>query len=186
VDKSRNKPGDEEHGTDNNLDLFTHAENGWAEGLHGMDRFLKNTYEILSPLNELTARMQMTGHEFLNPDRTVQRTTFGEGSGQVSVIVNLGSSDYVCLSRTGGELRIPPLGFLAESPTFVAFYSRNWGGLDYASPPLFTMRSLDNRPLAKSRKIRVFHSFGDERLRIGGNTLSVTREAIIDPKINGL
>ena len=45
-----------------------------------MDRFVKNTHEILSPLNELTARMRMTQHQFLTPDRKVQQSTFGEGA----------------------------------------------------------------------------------------------------------
>ena len=40
--------------------LFTRADHGWAEGLPPLDRFIKNTYEILSPLNELTAQMEMT------------------------------------------------------------------------------------------------------------------------------
>ncbi len=42
--------------------LFTRGDQGWAEGLHPLDRFVKNTYEILSPLNELTAQADMTGH----------------------------------------------------------------------------------------------------------------------------
>jgi len=43
------------------------GDNGWAAGLHPLDRFVKNTHEILSPLNELTAQMRMTKHEFLTP-----------------------------------------------------------------------------------------------------------------------
>src|SRR5262249_9495635 len=49
--------------------VFTRADNGWGEELHPMDRFIKNTCEILSPLNEITAQMPMTGHDFLTPDR---------------------------------------------------------------------------------------------------------------------
>src|SRR5439155_6788016 len=33
--------------------LFTRGEQGWSAGWHPLDRFVKNTYEILSPLNEL-------------------------------------------------------------------------------------------------------------------------------------
>ena len=36
--------------------LFTRAEGGWAEGLHPVDRFIKNTCEVLCPLNEMTVR----------------------------------------------------------------------------------------------------------------------------------
>lgn len=49
------------------------------------------------------------------------------------------------------------------------------------SAPLFTLRSLDQRPLSRSRKVRVFHAFGNERIPLGGVTVSVTREAVLDP-----
>ena len=165
------------------LDLFTRSDNGWAAGLYRMDCFIKNTYEILSPLNELTARLQMFSHEFLTADRKVQRTVFGQDKDKLTVIVNGGDSDYVCSCASNEQVRLPSLGFLIESPTFVAFYSRNWAGLDYTSPPLFTLRALDNRPLSKSRKIRVFHAFGDEKIRFPDGTAAVRREAVIDPKL---
>src|SRR5208283_3049037 len=43
--------------------LFVRADGGWAEGLHPADRFLKNTQELLGPLNELTSQMLMTEHQ---------------------------------------------------------------------------------------------------------------------------
>src|SRR5262249_32679674 len=138
-----------------NLDLFTRGDNGWADGLHFMDRFIKNTYQILPPLNELTAPIPMTPHEFLNSNRQTQKTVFGSGQDQVTVTVNLGNSDYSCASALGGEVLLPEFGFLAESPTFVAFHARNWAGLKYTSSPVFTLRSLDQRPLSKTRNIRV-------------------------------
>jgi hypothetical protein len=58
--------------------IFANAEHGWAEGLHPLDRFVKNTYELLSPLNELTAQLPMTRHELLSADKKVQRSVFGE------------------------------------------------------------------------------------------------------------
>jgi hypothetical protein len=65
----------------------------------------------------------------------------------------------------------------------VAFHARNWDGVDYsASPPLFTLRSMDNRPLSKSRKVRVFHAFGDDKIKIGSATVFVSREQLVDPK----
>lgn len=174
-------PAEESRRSDN-LDLFTRADNGWAAGLNRTDRFIKNTYEILSPLNELTARLPMTGHSFLSPDRKVQRTAFGDGPDQVSVTVNMGNAEYDCDSRLGGKLRLPALGFLVESPQFVSFYSLNWDGLEYASPPLFTLRSFDDRPLSSSRKIRIFHGFGDDKVHFGAGTVSVAREVVLDPK----
>ena len=159
--------------------LFTRANNGWGAGLHSMDRFIKNTYEVLSPLNEITARLQMTKHEFVTADRKVRRTVFGDGPEAVQVIVNGGSTNYVCHSSAGAELLLPPFGFLAESPAFVAFHSLRWNGLDYQSPVLFTLRSLDKKPISASSQLRVYHAFGDDKIRIGRQTQKVEREAIL-------
>ena len=145
-----------------------------------MDRFIKNTYEILSPLNELTARSQMTRHEFLTDDRQVERTVFGEGANATQVIVNHGTEDYVCQSFLGGKVVLPRYGFLVESPTFVAFHAKSWGGIDYDSPPIFTLRSLDNRRLSRSHRIRVYHANGNAEIRLGGVTRTVPREAEIE------
>ncbi len=159
--------------------LFTRADHGWAEGLHPMDRFVKNTYEILSPLNELTAEMQMTRHQFLTPDFKVQRSIFGEGANQVEVVVNTGAANYSVESRLGGKIVLPPGGFLIEAPTFVAFHALNWNGLAYPNAPLFTMRSADGQPLARSRRIRVFHGFGDPRVRLAGGTHIIAKEEVV-------
>jgi hypothetical protein len=159
--------------------LFTRADGGWAEGLHPMDRFVKNTYEILSPLNELTAEMQMTQHEFLTPDRKVQRTVFGEGAEAVEVVVNDGDRTLRHKARLGGTVRLPPQGFVVEAPTFVAFHALNWNGVKYASAPLFTLRSLDGLPLRRSVKVRVFHAFGDSRIKLGRRVQEVQKEAIL-------
>lgn len=165
------------------LGLFTRGDNGWSAGLDRTDRFLKNTYEILSPLNELTAQLAMTRHEFATADRKVQRTLFGEGPESMTVTINLGESDYACALSSGQRVTIPALGFVVESKRFVAFHSRNWGGLDYgSSPPLFTMRSLDEKPLSESHRVRVYHGFGDDRIRLDEITTTVAREAVVDPR----
>ena len=159
--------------------LFTRADRGWAEGLHPFDRFVKNTYEILSPLHELTAQMQLNQHQFLTPDRKVQRTVFGEGAARVEVIVNGSRKSFQHRSKTGGAVLLPPYGFLIESPTFVAFRALTWNGLTYSAAPLFTLRSLDGKPLAQSANIRVFHGFGDARLKLGPLTHTVEKEAVL-------
>jgi hypothetical protein len=161
--------------------LFTRTENGWGADLRLMDRFIKNTYEVLSPLNELTAQMQMTEHEFLSPDRKVQRTAFGQGPDQVQVIVNGSDTNYVCASKLGGQVVLPPFGFLAESPGFVAFHALNWAGQNYDSPVMFTVRSLDKLPLSSSHQARIFHAFGDDHIRLGNAVRSVKREDTFDP-----
>jgi hypothetical protein len=160
--------------------LFTRAGNGWAQWMHPMDRFIKNTYEVLAPLNELTARSQMSRHEFLNSDGTIERTVFGEGSSAMRIVINRSSANYVCESNLGGDVLLPPYSFLAESPTFVAFHSSSWGGVNYHSPTMFTLCGLDNRALSRSRRIRIYHAMGDADVRIGGVTRMVPREAVFE------
>jgi hypothetical protein len=161
--------------------LFTRANNGWAVGRHKTDRFIKNTCEVLSPLNELTAQMQMTQHEFLTPDRKVERSVFSGGNSEVQAIVNCSQTNFVCASLNGGQVTLPPYGFLVEAPTFVAFHALNWADLRYDRPVLFTLRSLDNQPLSVSHQIRVFHAFGDEHVRLGHSTRTIQREETFDP-----
>ncbi|MBE3070258.1 MAG: hypothetical protein IMZ66_08480, partial [Planctomycetes bacterium] len=159
--------------------LFTRAEGGWAEGLHPLDIFVKNTYEVLSPLNEITSRVRLVRHEFLTPDRTVRRTVFGEGPDAVETVINLGGAEYRCTSRAGGEVVLPPYGFLVEGPTFVAFCATRFGGLTYGGPAMFTVRSVDGKPLAAGGRARVYHGFGDPRIRIAGGEHTVAKEAVV-------
>jgi len=158
--------------------LFTRADGGWAEGLHPYDRFVKNTHEILSPLNELTAQLPMTQYQFLTPDRQVRRSVFGEGRSAVEVVVNGGTSVYRHRTQSVGEVLLPPKGFVVESPTFAAFHALSWNGLAYEAAPLFTLRSLDGRPLDRSRRVRVFHGFGDGRVKLHNTVRIVAREAV--------
>lgn len=160
--------------------LFVRGANGWTEGLVAMDRYLKNTHEILSPLNEITSRLPMTRHEFLTADRRAQRSVFGENARAVESVVNMGAGTLPWNSKLGGRIDLPPYGFLVEAPSFVAFHARNWNGVTYASPPLFTLRSLDGRPLAESRRVRVYHGFGDAGLRLRGSDRSVVNEAVLE------
>ncbi|MEM3647465.1 MAG: hypothetical protein QW334_04900, partial [Thermofilum sp.] len=85
----------------------------------------------------------------------------------------------VCVSKMGGEVVLPPFGFLIESPTFIAFHALSWGGVKYEKPVLFTIRSLDGKPISESGKIRVFHGFGEQELRIRGRTCRVAKEEIL-------
>ncbi len=159
--------------------FFIRADNGWAAGMHLTDRFIKNTYEVLAPLNELTARSQMSRHEFLSADRKIERTVFGEGRDAMRIVINGSDADYSCESEMGGKVVLPPYGFLAESRTFAAFHARNWAGIKYDSPTMFTLRSLDNRALSRSRQVRVYHATGNAEIRLGGATRVVPREAIL-------
>ena len=162
--------------------VFVKAEGGWAEGLHPVDRFVKNTYEILSPLNELTSRMQLTQHQFLTPDRKVQRSVFGEGAAAIEAVVNASGAEYRHASKSGGEVLLPPDGFLVEGPAFVAFHALSWNGLRYDAPVLFTLRSLDGEPLASSGRVRVYHGFGEARVKVGRSVRTVAKEETVSAK----
>lgn len=162
--------------------VFARANGGWAEGLHPMDQFLKNTHEILSPLNEITSRLPLSHHQFLTTERTVQRSIFGDGDEAVEVVVNMGSQEFTHRSRLGGQVRLPPYGFVVEGPSFAAFHALDWNGLRYEKAPLFTLRSLDGNALATSQKVRVFHGFGDARLKLGQREHQVPREAMLDQR----
>ena len=162
--------------------LFTRADKGWAEGLHVVDRFVKNTHEILSPLNEITARVPMSQHDFLTPDRKVQRSVFGSGSDATTVIVNAGANEFRHKSRLGGEVQLPRFGFIVESPTFVAFHASSWNGLKYEAPVLFTLRTPNGEDLDRAEQVRVFHGFGDVRLKWRDSIERVEKEAVVQTR----
>ena len=159
--------------------LFTRADGGWAEGMHPLDRFIKNTYEILSPIHELTAELKMTSHQFLTQDRKVQRSVFGDGKQALAVTVNGGLTNFSCESPLGGRVILPPGGFVAESPEFAAFCALNFRQIQYEAPVLFTLRSLDGKPLKRSKMVRVFHGFGDNRIALPRGEEQVARESVV-------
>ncbi len=159
--------------------VFTRGDNGWAADLVPMDRFIKNTCEILCPLNEITAQLQMTSHRFLTADRKVQRTIFGDGKNAVEVIVNGAATNYSCSLASGGKIVLPPYGFLVSSREFASFHALSWADHRYETPTLFTLRSLDARPLEHSRRLRVFHAFGPDEVEIGRKLVKVPTEAIL-------
>ena len=157
------------------LACFCRADSGWAEGMCLADRLMKNTYELLSPLHEVTAEMVITRHEFLTEDRNVQRSVFGD---DVSVVANFGEAAYSHRSREWGEVKLPACGVFVESPGFVAFHAQSFNGLSYDAPVMFTLRSLDGKRLAESRKVRIFHGFGCPDISFGPRKLSVAREMV--------
>ncbi|MBI4659048.1 MAG: hypothetical protein HY735_09405 [Verrucomicrobia bacterium] len=164
----------------NAADVFTRANNGWAEGLHVVDRFVKNTYEILSPLNELTAELPLSQHEFLSADHKVQRSVFGEGKAAVEVVVNAGADNYEHRTQSGQSVELPRYGFCIESPTFAAFHALSQNRRRYEAPAFFTLRSQDGKPLEQSASIRIFHGFGDEKIELHGKTWAIQKEARLE------
>ena len=154
--------------------VFLRGDQGWGRDLNWYDRLVKNVYEVASPLNQLTALVQMTDHEYLTVDRQVERVTFANG---VTIIANRGTSDYDCEAAL-----LPNMGFLAAGPRFIAFYAKRYYDVHYPEGALFTISALDGKPIADSRRVRVFHGFGRSKLRIGDRVLTVEREATLDPR----
>jgi len=150
---------------------FARAD-GAAAGLDETDRFIKNTYAVLSPLNRLTALSPMADHEFVSREPRVERSRFGD---DVETIVNYGPGPH-----EEGGVELPQYGFLVRSPTFWAFHATRFGGLTYDPSGMFVLESLDGKPIADSTKVRIYHAFGEPRVSIGGKTFTVEREAEVN------
>jgi hypothetical protein len=150
-------------------DLWSRADGGWGEALSPTDRVIKNTWEVLSPLNAITAERPLDSHEFLSPDRRLQRTRFGDLT--ITVAYQKPFEFDGCA--------LPAYGFVIESPDYVAFCAKRYNGLDYATPALFTARSLDGKPIAESSQVRIYHGFGDARIRLGAKEFTVAREEVV-------
>jgi hypothetical protein len=99
--------------------------------LNPTDQFIKNTYEILSPLNRLTALLPMTDHRFLTADRKVESTTFGDS---VHITVNYGATPY-----NTGTAELPRWGFMVESPKWSACYATSYRGQKFGEAQLRVM-----------------------------------------------
>jgi len=152
--------------------LWTRGDGGWGARLCEEDRVIKNTWEVLSPLNTITAERPLANHEFLTPDRLMQRTRYGD----LTITVAYEKSARI------GDNALPAYGFLIESPDYVAFCATRYNGIDYAEPALFTAQSLDGKPIAESSKVRIYHGFGNDRIRLSGKEFNVAREDVVRMK----
>jgi hypothetical protein len=153
-------------------ELWSRGDDGWGKHLCVTDRVIKNVWEVLSPLNLMTAEMPLADHEFLTEDRLVQRTRFGD------VVITVAYERPAEID----DHTVPPYGFVVESPWFIAFCATRYNGIEYGEPALFTARSLDGEPIAESSKVRIYHGFGDHRIRLFGKQFEVEREAIVNMK----
>jgi hypothetical protein len=153
-------------------EIWSRGDGGWGERLCPADRVIKNTWEVLSPLNAIAAERPLADHQFLTADRLVARTRFGDLTISVA---------YEKPARLGDNA-VPAYGFIAESPQFVAFCATRYAGRDYPQPALFTARSLDGRPIAESSRVRIYHGFGDRRIRLAGKDFEVAGEEIVAVK----
>ncbi len=160
---------------------YTRSDNGWAEGLHPYDVFIKNTHEVLGAINEVTGYNRLTEFRYLSDDRAVRQAVYGSGDEATRVTVNFASTPAEVTAQTGGRTVLPPWGFLAENPRLIAFYATHWNGQDYAGGALFTLRPTDGKSLKDSAGIRIFHAFGPPTIVWQGKTHEVKREETIKP-----
>ncbi|MCR4576014.1 MAG: hypothetical protein K5787_19825, partial [Lentisphaeria bacterium] len=159
---------------------FSRMDNGWGEEhqLNRTDAFIKNTYEVTSWVARLAANSPMTGHQFLNDARDAEITVFDD----IQIMTNNGD-EPIKFKHDEAFNDVVVLGkydFFVNSPTFMAIHAKTIGNRTEAAPFLFTFRSLDGKPLAESKKIRVFHGFGSSKIKFFGKDIDVRSEAIIE------
>ena len=136
-------------------------------GLGLTDGFIKNTYEVLSPLHRLTALMPMTDHRFLKANRRAEVTRFGE---DVEITVNYDATDLVLKDAV-----LPQYGFLIESPSLVVFHARSYRALKFTKPTMLVVQSADGKPLSSSQELRMYAAFGDTPSRWDGKAIMLKR-----------
>jgi hypothetical protein len=171
---------------------FTRTDQGWAEGLHPIDAFLKTTQEVLGPLHLATAHQRLTRLEMpaacvfapaagAQPQAAadLRAARYGEGPAAVTVQVNFGPQDAEADSRWGGKVLLPPWGFVIDGPALAAFYAKRWNGRGYADGALFTLQPVGAAALAEAAKVRIFHGFGDAKIAWAGAAHEVRRQETI-------
>jgi hypothetical protein len=129
------------------------------------DGFIKNTYEVLSPLHRLTALLPMTDHRFLKANRKAESTRFGK---DIEITVNYDTTDLVSKNAV-----LPQYGFLIESPKLVAFHARSYRTLKFTQPTMLVVRSADGKNLKASRNIQMYSAFGDRPVKWNGTAVTI-------------
>ncbi|UCG48560.1 MAG: hypothetical protein JSU94_02055, partial [Phycisphaerales bacterium] len=160
--------------------LYARSDGGWAQGMHPLDIFIKNTHEVLGPLHHATAHEVLTRFEFLTPDRTLRKATYGRGADATQVIVNFGPEPAEVRTKLGADVTLPQYGFVIEGPRFAAFCALRWAGRQYGNATMFTFRPLDDKPLAQSARVRVFHAFGRTAVNWRGKPRDVPRQSVLE------
>ncbi|MCC6860450.1 MAG: hypothetical protein IT158_17925 [Bryobacterales bacterium] len=88
--------------------MWANQEGSWVKA---REVFLR-TYRNTSRMHEAVAAAEMLSHEFLTPDRAVQRTRFSDGT---EAVVNFGRQPYRV--TVGGRSRLlPQNGFAVKGP----------------------------------------------------------------------
>ena len=88
--------------------MWANKEGSWV---NDKEMFLR-TYRNVCRMHEAVATAEMLSHEFITPDRAVQRTRFLDGT---EAVVNFGERPYQV--KVGGKARVlPQNGFAVKGP----------------------------------------------------------------------
>lgn len=151
------------------------GDGGWAEGksLTTRERFVKNTFEVLSQVARIRFRSPLLFHRYLTPDRAVEETYFGP---DLRVVVNYGEREFL---DEESDFKLPRFGFWVQHPFFHAFHATRAHGVDYPGGALFTVRSLEGKMYLRAESVRIWHGFGPAAIRLGGRDFEVARESVV-------
>ncbi len=89
--------------------LWANKEGSWP---NARDIFLR-TYRNTCKLHEVIAGKELLSHEFVTPERSVQRTRFADGT---EVVVNFGDQPYLAKLK-GKKYVLPQNGFAVKGPS---------------------------------------------------------------------
>ena len=75
------------------------------------------------------------------------------------------------------------MAFSSRAQSSLAFYAKSFEGETFTEPTLMVMRSLDERPLVSSGRVRLYRAFGDREIRWNGKTVNIDDELVLsNPK----
>ena len=171
------KPGADEPNASDEDPRFPLArcDRGWAagQGLSVRERFVKNTFEVLSQVARIRFRAPLLFHRFLDAERLVEEIYFGT---DMKIVINQSPKEW---SDPEGNYTLPTGGFWIQNPYFHAFYATRAHDVDYPGGALFTVLSLEGKMYLRAEAVRIYHGFGDPRIRLGGRDFTVQREQVV-------
>ncbi len=159
--------------------IFMIGDEGWGEGLHPFDIFLKNLYEIFIPFRELVFGKKLLRYEFLDEKDLVVSVSF---EGDIEGVVNFGGSHYEYFSISHGRVFLPPYGFLLSSPEFLSFYAYGINDYKKEKPLLVSVRTLDGENFKTTKRLKVYHAFGPSEFKFMRKIIDVREEKIYSLK----
>ena len=133
--------------------MWANRAGSWQAGAGEI--FLR-TYRNTCKLHEVVAGTEMLSHEFVTPDRAVQRTRFSDGT---EVVVNFGTKPYA--AKLAGRSRLlPQNGFAVKGPRIEQSLALVNGR------PVTSIRTADYLFTDASGVELTVRRIGDEQLRI--------------------